>query len=82
MVTVLRAHGLRIVIFVNDHVPAHVHVFGDGHAKIDLLGSGGIPELKWAECMTKAEMRRAVRTVTDQRDILIARWESIHGRLD
>ena len=38
MVTVLRANGLRVVIFVNDHLPAHVHVFGDGEAKINLLG--------------------------------------------
>ena len=37
MVTVFRAHGLRVVIFVNDHKPAHVHVFGDGEAKINLL---------------------------------------------
>lgn len=36
MVTVLRAEGFRIVIFTNDHEPAHVHVFGDGEAKIDL----------------------------------------------
>jgi hypothetical protein len=34
IVTVLRAEGLRVVIFVNDHQPAHVHVFGDGEAKI------------------------------------------------
>jgi hypothetical protein len=45
MVTVLRAHGLRVVIFVDDHQPAHVHVFGDGEAKINLLGSGGAPAL-------------------------------------
>jgi hypothetical protein len=34
MVTVLRAEGLRVVIFTNDHEPAHVHVFGGGEAKI------------------------------------------------
>ena len=38
MVTIHRAHGLRIVIFTDDHEPAHVHVFGDGHAKINLTG--------------------------------------------
>ncbi|HTW71301.1 MAG TPA: DUF4160 domain-containing protein [Acetobacteraceae bacterium] len=43
MVTVLRAHGLRVVIFANDHLPAHVHVFGDGEAKIDLCGADGVP---------------------------------------
>jgi hypothetical protein len=42
---VLRAEGLRVVIYANDHTPAHVHVFGDGEAKIDLAGSGGTPAL-------------------------------------
>jgi len=41
MVTVHRARGLRFVIFVDDHEPAHVHVFGDGQAKIDLIGAEG-----------------------------------------
>jgi len=36
MVTVLRAEGLRVVIYSNDHKPSHVHVFGDGEAKINL----------------------------------------------
>ena len=49
MVTVLRAEGLRLMIFVNDHLPVHVHVFGDGEAKIDLLGADGTPVLIWAE---------------------------------
>jgi hypothetical protein len=37
-----------VVIFVNDHLPAHVHVFGDGEAKINLCGAEGLPELVWA----------------------------------
>jgi hypothetical protein len=45
MVTVHRAHGMSVVIFVNDHEPAHVHVFGDGQAKINLTGAEGAPEL-------------------------------------
>jgi hypothetical protein len=45
MVTVLRARGLRVVIFINDHRPAHVHVFGDGEAKINLSGPDNTPEL-------------------------------------
>ena len=44
----LRAQGLGVVIFVNDHLPAHVHVFGDGEAKINLCGAEGLPELVWA----------------------------------
>lgn len=82
MVTVFRAYGLHIVIFVDDHRPAHVHVFGDGQARIDLLGPGGPPVLLWSENMTKAEVCRAMRTVTEQQSLLLQQWERIHGRLD
>lgn len=82
MVTVLRAQGLRVVIYVNDHDPAHVHVFGDGEAKINLLGAGGSPELIWADGMSHGEVRRALRIVTDEQTALLARWEEIHGRAD
>jgi hypothetical protein len=44
VVTVLRAEGFRVVIYVNDHAPAHVHVLGTGEAKINLLGA---PDLVW-----------------------------------
>lgn len=82
MVTVLRAHGLRVVIFVDDHQPAHVHVFGDGQAKVNLLGVDGAPELVWADGMTRSEVRRAMRIVIEQQALLLARWEDIHGRID
>jgi hypothetical protein len=82
MVTVLRAHGLRVVIFTNDHDPAHVHVFGDGEAKINLLGADGAPELVWAEGMSRGDIRRALRLVADELTTLLARWEEIHGRVD
>ena len=82
MITVLRAHGLRVVIFTNDHQPAHVHVFGDGEAKINLLGADGTPALVWADAMSRVEVRRALRIVTEQKTFLLARWEDIHGRSD
>ena len=79
MVTIYRAHGLRIVIFSDDHEPAHVHVFGDGHAKINLLGANGQPELVWAEGMKRNEVRRAMEIVTEQQAVFLARWRKIHG---
>ena len=79
MVTVFRAQGLRVVIFANDHQPAHVHVFGDGEAKINLLGVGGGPELIWAQGMSRAEVRRAVRILGEQQALLLTRWRDIHG---
>ena len=82
MVTVLRAHGLRVVIFTDDHQPAHVHAFGDGQAKINLLGADCAPELVWAYGMIRGEIRRAMRIVAEQQVLLLARWEDIHGRTD
>jgi Domain of unknown function (DUF4160) len=79
MVTVWRADGLRIVIFVDDHLPAHVHVFGDGHAKINLDGADGAPQLVWADGMNRGEVRRAMRVVSERREMLRARWRAIHG---
>lgn len=79
MVTVLRARGLRIVIFKDDHAPAHVHVFGDGEAKINLVGSDDAVELVWAVGMSRSEGRRALAMVTTERDYLLTRWREIHG---
>ena len=79
MVTVLRAEGFRIMIFANDHEPAHVHVFGDGEAKINLLGSDGHVDLVWAVGLSRADIRRAVAIVDDNRQALLTRWNEIHG---
>lgn len=77
MVTIYRAFGLWI--FVNDHEPAHVHVFGDGEAKINLMGLGGEPELIWAIGMKRSEVRRTMAVVREQREDFLARWRKIHG---
>jgi hypothetical protein len=82
MVTVLRALGLRVVIFSNDHPPAHVHVFDDGQAKINLLGADCAPELVWADAMSRGDVRRAMRIVTEQQAFLLARWKEIHERAE
>ena len=44
MVTIHRAHGLRFMIFVDDHEPPHVHVFGYGELKIVIRSADGLPE--------------------------------------
>jgi len=79
MVTIFRADGLRFVIFVDDHEPAHVHVFGDGEAKINLLGLSGEPELIWADGMKRGDIRKAMRIVEEQQDAFLESWSNIHG---
>ncbi|QRM42878.1 DUF4160 domain-containing protein [Rhizobium sp. BG4] len=79
MVTIFRADGLRFVIFVDDHEPAHVHVFGDGEAKINLLGLSGEPELIWADGMKRGDIRKAMRIVEEQQGAFLESWRNIHG---
>lgn len=79
MVTVYRAHGLRFIIFVDDHEPAHVHVFGDGHIKVKLLGADGAPQIVTIEGMKRNDVRRAMRIVAEQQQYLLSRWREIHG---
>ena len=78
MVTIYRAQGLRVVIFVNDPEPAPMQVFGDGEAKIELIGPDGEPELIWAEGMSRSEVRRAMQLVAGQQAAFLARWREIH----
>ena len=78
MVTVYAAHGLRFVIFLNDHEPAHLHVFGEGHAKIDIAGADG-PTLVWAQGMKRSDIRRAMAIAAEEQVRFLARWEDIHG---
>lgn len=79
MITVLREGGFRFVIFTDDHEPAHVHVFGDGEAKMQLIGDGGAPELLSTFRMKAGDVRKAMAIVMSNRDALLARWEQIHG---
>ncbi len=79
MVTIYRAFGLRVVIFVDDHEPAHVHVFGDGEVKINLAGPGDGPELVWAGGAKRNEVRKAMALVREHRRDFSALWRRIHG---
>lgn len=67
------------MIFTNDHEPAHVHVYGDGEAKINLGNTGGVPELVWMVGMRHSEVRRAMALVLEHRGMLLARRGEIHG---
>jgi hypothetical protein len=79
MVTVYRAHGLRFIIFVDDHLPAHVHVFGDGHIKVNLVGPDGAPDIVTIEGMKRGDVRHAMQIVAEQQAYLLSRWSEIRG---
>ena len=75
MVTVLREAGMRFIIYTDDHEPAHVHVYGDGEARIDILRM----ILTSNRGMTKPDLARALAIVQRERELLLAKWREIHG---
>lgn len=79
MGTILREAGLRVYIPVDDHPPAHVHVRGDGFAKIQLEGPDGRPTFIVSRGMTVAEERKAFALVVKHRDALLRAWRATHG---
>ena len=81
MVTIHRSGGFRIVIYLNDHEPAHVHVVNaDGEAKINLFGTtGGRPELVSAIGLKSQSIREAMRIVEANANAFLERWREIHG---
>jgi hypothetical protein len=76
MPTVLRIEGLRVVIYPNDHPPAHVHVIGPGWVVVvNLLG----PDVREAIGCNEPEARRVLRLVADHQAVLMEAWRRHHG---
>lgn len=75
MVTLLRQHGMRFVIYTADHEPPHVHVYGEGEARIDIhqltvITQGG---------MSDRDVRRAVAVIEENQQMFIEAWRRYHG---
>lgn len=79
MVTVHREAGLRFIIFVDDHEPGHVHVVGDGKAKINITGPDGRPELVYNDGFKAGDLRKAMRIVAEQQPMMLEKWNERHG---
>lgn len=79
MPTILRWNGLRIVIYPNDHRPAHVHVIGPDVEAVYLLHCPEGPlELRESFGFRTAELNDIASVLRDDLDALCAEWERIH----
>jgi hypothetical protein len=80
MPTVLKIGGLRVVVYLNDHRPAHVHVIGRGHeAVFELNRPQGSVTLRENYGFTRREIAGIERALTENLAELLAAWERIHG---
>ena len=79
MVMVHRQHGFSFVIYSDDHLPAHVHVLGDGESKVVIRGDDGWPFIMSAVGFNTRDRRRAMDVVLERQTELLARWHEIHG---
>jgi len=80
MPTVLRFGGLRVVIYPNDHRPAHVHVIGQGHeAVFELNCPAGPVILRENYGFSRRDLARIQEVLLQNLAALCSAWESIHG---
>ncbi len=80
MPTVMRLWGLRVVIFPNDHRPAHVHIDGGDRAAVFFLNCPGGPgELRENYGFRYRELSAIADVLDANIDELCERWSEIHG---
>ncbi|HII3050679.1 DUF4160 domain-containing protein [Aeromonas caviae] len=77
MPTVLIIGGWRVVIYPNDHRPAHVHVIGGGGEAVFNLA--GELELRENHGFDSKSLRRIWAELQNNQAHLITKWEDIHG---
>lgn len=75
--TVLREKGYRVMIFTDDHTPAHVHVFSAGkEAKIALdpilvIDNGGFG---------RREINDILALIEEHQNFLLVKWDMYHPK--
>jgi hypothetical protein len=80
MPMILRLNGIRVVIWPNDHRPAHVHVVGAvGEAVFLLHCPDGPPTLRESFGFRMSEVNRIEELLGAKVATLCAAWSEIHG---
>ena len=82
MPTIVFAEGYKFQIFVQDHLPAHVHVFARGcEAIFYLMCANGVVVLRNNDGFKPSEIRTIRHLVQQHQTTLCLAWEEIHGDL-
>lgn len=80
MPTALRLGALRVVVYPNDHRPAHVHVIGQGHEAVFVLNQpAGGATVRENFGFTRSDLASIERKLVAHLEILLTEWEKLHG---
>jgi hypothetical protein len=84
MPTVWRMFGLRVVIYPNDHRPAHVHVIGGGCEAVFNLNCSAddlsrTPEVRENYGFDARSLEQIEVELAEQSERLCAAWRNYHG---
>ncbi|MFJ3487104.1 DUF4160 domain-containing protein [Pseudomonas sp. NPDC090202] len=82
MPTIIRIGGLRVVIYPNDHRPAHVHVMRDGCEAVLILNCpDGPPTLRDSIGFKAHELGPIIDALAPKAQMTTAcdKWSAIHG---
>ena len=76
MPTIIKQDGFRVVIWPNDHLPPHVHVFkSDAEVKITLIESN---VFNVEGKISNKDLVKALNLVIERKVELLERWKEIH----
>lgn len=80
MPTIAWIGALRVVIYPNDHRPAHVHVIGNGcEAVFELHDAGEAVRLRENYRFKRKEIARIKKALMKILPALWTAWKDIHG---
>ena len=81
MPVVFRFDGFRVIIYPNDHRPAHVHVQGAGVEAVFILDCPeGPPRLRESFGLKRFDVGYVIKALTAELAMLCAEWSSVHER--
>lgn len=76
MPTVLNISGYRFIIFLNDHLPKHIHVKkAEGGAKVNLEPIEVVEHYQ----LTRRQINEIRKITEENQEYLLAKWQELQG---
>lgn len=73
--TVLNQDGYQVMIYLNDHTPAHVHVYkAENEARVQL----DPVEIMDSEGFNTRELKAVRKLISENQEYLLEKWDEYH----